>query len=610
MFELMEALIRDAKTQPLLGPITLNVSLSAGSPPSFYLPAPVDGYYYYGPFQASEIVSSGSSLSLNDIFLSVGGVASEGVKFVQGNVSNPYPYSPLSEADMYGTSQKQPYVANGDYFWLKIPESRADVLGSPSAAADGLVLHALGKADVIYNDSTPLVLVYQNPTSGAQNWNEVQAFIGISQNATGSLYGEGSYVVNSANPLFLNGDIRIGKRVTNGTDADNDARYTFRLTMFSGGKMIPVQLIPNQNITGQHGLSAVSEDGVFTLSDGGEAQIKHLPMGIYTFAETPDLSHYDASFRLGSNSDHPGTSTNIYLVPGITSNTVTVTNNILRTPPSNPVPPSPPLTIVNKPFVPTGGTGTPSDPFEGQLILPCCPCPESLRARRDILANEPADVSFFVDYTYTCETWADFDLYTDEVGVLYFTVNFVDGTHYYYKAWLSKENLIPPTIVRKVTLPGVEGLTSVPPPSAYVIESGTDFTFTLTPDEPLPEGTELSVTTNRTNVPRNEDVEVTANSDGSYTYLIRSIRQALNISIELVPPTITGSGSVAGEKVWTDNRTLYIYAAQDDVARVYSITGRLAATVPCTGGGTAQTNLPAGIYAVKTAKAVYKVVVK
>jgi hypothetical protein len=536
-------------------------------------------------------------------------VASEGVGFVHG-ISTPEIYNPLSEDDMYGTSQKRPYVANNGYFWLKIPVSRADVLGSPSAAADGLVIHALGKAsDVKYNDSTSMVLVYQNPTIGVQDWNEVQAFIGLAyNNPEASLYGEGSLVVNSGSPFFLDGDLRISKRVTNGSDADNAARYALRLTMFAGGKMIPVQLIPGHNITGSSGLSAVSEDGVFSLSGGGEVNITHLPAGIYTLAETPNPSHYDASFKLGSSYERAATSINIYLLPGVTSDRVTVTNNILRRPPSSPVPPSPPLTIADRPFVPTGGTGTPSDPFEGQLLVPCCPCPESLNAR-DILAKEPADVTFSVDSTFTRWTWANFALYADEVRLLYFTVGFPDGAHYYYKAWLSRENLPVPTLVRRVTLPVIEGVKSVPPPNDYVIESGANFSFTLTPDA-LPEGTELSVTTNRTGVPRNEDVEITTNGDGSYTYLIRSIRQTLNISIEIVPRSGAGSGIAAGEKVWTGSHTLYIYAVQDDVANVYSITGRLVATVPCTGGGTVQTSLPTGIYAVKTATAVYKVVVK
>ncbi|MDR0758201.1 MAG: hypothetical protein LBF85_10195, partial [Tannerella sp.] len=545
-------------------------------------------------------------------------VASEGVKFVKNSYGTPSTNIPLSEADMYGTSQKQPYVNNLDSFWLKIPASRAEALGSPASAADGIVIHALGKAldKVTSSGDVPMVLVYQNPSTGVQDWNEVQAFIGLAREGEKvTLYGESLHpVYNSGyDPSLSEGELRISKRVTNGTDADRAARYTFRLAMFAGGQMLPVQLVPGHNITGSSGLSAVSEDGVFTLSDGGEVNIKHLPVifGTYSLVETTDPSRYETSFKRGSGSERSAPGINMYLYPGVTSNTVSVTNNILQSPPSSPSPSGPPLTIVNKPFVPTGGTGTPHDPFEGRLILPCCPCPESLKAS-DISASEPADITFSVDATFTRETWSSCDLYTDAEVTLYFTVGFTDGSVYYYKAWLSKEALPLPTLVREVILPGVAGVTSNPPPGRHYIESGTNFKFTLTPDNSLLLAeAQLLVTTNRKGVPAADDVEITANGDGSYTYLIRSIRQALDISIEIVmPEEVAGSESVAGEKVWADSHTLYIYATQNGAARIYSITGQLAATVQCAAGETAQARLPAGIYAVKTATAVHKVVVR
>ncbi|MDR0758029.1 MAG: thioester domain-containing protein, partial [Tannerella sp.] len=120
MRQLVDALIRDAK----VGATTfasLNVSIAKSTSPAagFFPitlgpPEPVgDYYYYYGPFVVNESVSNGSgTFKLDSIFLSVGGVASEGVKFVKNSYGTPSTNIPLSEADMYGTSQKQPYVNN------------------------------------------------------------------------------------------------------------------------------------------------------------------------------------------------------------------------------------------------------------------------------------------------------------------------------------------------------------------------------------------------------------------------------------------------------------------------------------------------------------------
>ncbi|MDR1408204.1 MAG: thioester domain-containing protein [Tannerella sp.] len=603
MKDLVNLMIDSAAVRPLPAITNLGVAIST-SQDVYNSGNPVGGYYYYGPFGIEDSVANEGSTPtsiLKDIFLTVGGVASGDVTFVSGTTTAPSVNSPLPKAHIYGTDQDQPYIANKDTVWLKIPESRATLMGSSDAVADGLVLHAFGKATDATYINTPAILVYEHPSTGVQDWNEVQAFIGIVDGKKATLYGEAvSMLSSSAN---FHGSIRVSKRVENGTAADRAARYTFRLTTLIGGNSIPVKLIPNQNITGASGLTDVSIDGIFSLSDGGTVEVSHLPAGIYTLAETPDPSAYATTVKVDAADAMPGTSINFMLSAQNPSRTLTFVNRI-KTPAPHP---AAPFTIEYVPFEPSGGTGTPDDPYEGLIRLPCCPCPDAIKAA-DIVSRLPATAVFSVDSTFTVYTHAYFDLYAGETRLLYFVLNFPDNTHYYYKVWIYKAATSVPTIVRQVKLPGLEGVNSEPKPNVYTIESGTDFSFTLTPDESFPEGTKFNVTTNRLNVPANEDVLTMANGDGSYTFLIRGIRQQLEIHIEIAP-SLSDSELAAGENVWTDGHTLYIRATQNGTARVYNVTGQPAATIPYA-AGTTQISLPEGLYMVKTAGATYKVIAR
>ncbi|MDR1330564.1 MAG: hypothetical protein LBK07_00480, partial [Tannerella sp.] len=91
-----------------------------------------------------------------------------------------------------------------------------------------------------------------------------------------------------------------------------------------------------------------------------------------------------------------------------------------------------------------------------------------------------------------------------------------------------------PVIRRRVTLLPASGLTTDPPASTYYISSGSDFTFTLTPDVPPPAGTPPQVQTNRAGVPDSSTgIRMTANADGSYTVIIAGIRQDIDVILSI-----------------------------------------------------------------------------
>jgi hypothetical protein len=158
---------------------------------------------------------------------------------------------------------------------------------------------------------------------------------------------------------------------------------------------------------------------------------------------------------------------------------------------------------------------------------------------------------------------------------------------------------------RKVTLEPVARASTDPVPNSYHVKTGDDFGFVVTPADGLhfvPE-----VTTSRTVIPDAEGVIVTPNADGTYTIIVKEIRE--DIVINVIPQSTMPVESA--EKVWSVGKRLYILASTTTEAKVHNLAGTLVKVIPLKAGETSVTPLASGIYVIELHKgAVFKVIVK
>jgi hypothetical protein len=329
MVALMKQMITDAETgaaTALASAAQLDVNVLATGGAKATLGS--DGYYYYGPMEVIEQVnnSPGGSNTLDSIFLSASGTDTDGVSFVAATNATPSANSPLPSGQMYGTGETYQYASHAQMFYLKIPASRATNLGisNPDDIASGIVIHALGKASgVKYDDNTPMILTYQS--DGVQDWEHVQAFIGLGLGVDADIYGEGLIVLQGTG--FLNGDIEITKQVTGSgaTEKDKNTPFEFKLELFNNITNTPVTLTPGANITGTSHLSSVSNDGTFYLAAGETVKVSHLPVGTYTVTEVGG-SGFKQNFSVNGGNTTDGSSVNTTLGMQIGESKITATN--------------------------------------------------------------------------------------------------------------------------------------------------------------------------------------------------------------------------------------------------------------------------------------------
>ncbi|MDR0670886.1 MAG: thioester domain-containing protein, partial [Oscillospiraceae bacterium] len=125
---------------------------------------------YYGPFS----VLGDSLRDEDEIFVDLSGgrdAASIGIVDADG--------APVRNGAVYGSSDMGPYVVRGEPFYLRVPAGYS---------LDGLTLRAFARTETTVANM-PMVLVHQGP-DGQQNWQTVQAFIGLAHNVEASVYDE------------------------------------------------------------------------------------------------------------------------------------------------------------------------------------------------------------------------------------------------------------------------------------------------------------------------------------------------------------------------------------------------------------------------------------
>lgn len=161
---------------------------------------------------------------------------------------------------------------------------------------------------------------------------------------------------------------------------------------------------------------------------------------------------------------------------------------------------------------------------------------------------------------------------------------------------------VPPvTTYYTVTLPSVKGVTLSKRPGDYTVEEGYNFTFTLTLDA----GYDLSVP--KVTTSRGETLEADANG----RYRISNVEEDITVSITgiVLNEDPTANAEIEGD-IWVRaaGSTLYIYTPKEERVSVYTLTGYLLKQQRVT--GSAEIGMPAGLYMVRVADKVYKVVIR
>jgi LPXTG-motif cell wall-anchored protein len=366
-YELMVALMKDLVNDARIGGATLNTTtldvLFDNSAATFVF----DGTdYYYGPIEVNEQVSNagGSPGSPQEVYLTASGMDVSDISFVDGNTAAA---SPLSTATMYGSSQSAPYVADGGTFYLKVSASSPALISAytPYVGFNYLALHGFGKAVDVSYDGTPAIMAWQGPaatSSGEQEWEHVQAFIGFVNNMQASLYGQGHLFMRGNND---NASVTVNKEVLGATDTVDAGSFVFTFEVYDNNlaQWVPVPLIPGAapagNITGDSGLDDISPGGVFSLAGGDTVQISGLPLGQYRVSEQSSVDGYTAVYQLSSGTEEAGFDATVPLTMQTSSRGVTFTNTITPKQPPTPPTPTPPTPTPDTPVPATGDGGMP-----------------------------------------------------------------------------------------------------------------------------------------------------------------------------------------------------------------------------------------------------------
>jgi hypothetical protein len=282
------------------------------------------GAFYYGPY---KITDAGI---LNDddlVFLEMTGPQPDAgnigfrVKDGDGEFVN---FDDENFIQRYGESASVigPAIEKKSEFYIRV---------SPGYSLNGVSMTALARTTTQAAVDMPVVLVHQDPTTGAQDWNAVQAFIGLaSARINATVYGQAVLPLSSAV-----GRLQVHK--TGNGDA-NGKTFSFRLTYANGN---PVNLgnlsIPPPDLDKYFRLVTDGPNGVFQLTAGtADAAFSWpLPLGEYMLTELADAD-CKVSYSINGN-PADGRTASVSLLRENAIELVRFTNT--------PIPPTPPVTV-------------------------------------------------------------------------------------------------------------------------------------------------------------------------------------------------------------------------------------------------------------------------
>jgi hypothetical protein len=153
----------------------------------------------------------------------------------------------------------------------------------------------------------------------------------------------------------------------------------------------------------------------------------------------------------------------------------------------------------------------------------------------------------------------------------------------------------PPVTTHLVTLNFSESAISVPETGTHDVIEGRDFTCTLK----HPAGAIPTVQTDRMN--GTETPEAVAAPDGSYSFTVPNVREAITVTVTFIAPTGI-EGSMGDCAAWCEAGVLYVNTPEPCRIDLYTITGQRAFSAPKPAGEAAfnLTALPRGIYILRS----------
>ncbi len=135
------------------------------------------------------------------------------------------------------------------------------------------------------------------------------------------------------------------------------------------------------------------------------------------------------------------------------------------------------------------------------------------------------------------------------------------------------DDLVQPDILREITLPQIDGFIINPTPGAHKVLSGNDFVFTLTSPTLHPAPT---LKTNRFIQGQPEQLIGEPNSDGSYTFTIRSIRQRIEVSVlDVDNIDVNNEEILKTQRVWSYGGKLHVRVDKTAALYIYTVEGLL-----------------------------------
>jgi hypothetical protein len=277
---LMKALIADAdkyaadpSSSAYTIPFEIAIDESSLSSPD----TSIYGATYYGPYYINT-TQGALGLDIGRVFLEIQGTQGGEIGFY--SYANGTYTSIPNDLQKYGDNYWGPGIDKDDSFYIRVPSG----LSLNDKRITALTRVTGGSTDM------PIVLVHQNP-NGSQDWNAIQAFIGLTPgNATS--YASASLSLFNADK----GTIEVTKTITPGVIDDT---FVFRLTdnhwnpIYLGG----TTLLPDYVLNG------LGADGIFQLkTTSSPAIIGNLPVGNYIVTELYTVGHENDSVTYQVNS--------------------------------------------------------------------------------------------------------------------------------------------------------------------------------------------------------------------------------------------------------------------------------------------------------------------
>ncbi|MDR1571687.1 MAG: Cys-Gln thioester bond-forming surface protein [Clostridiales Family XIII bacterium] len=249
---------------------------------------PTGSAVLWGPYR---ITDGGIGLEGDDlVFLEAGGPEplAGGVVFYtsEGGIA-----SSIAAIQKYGkAAEYRSAIKKNEDFYIYVPSANL-------ADLNGLYISALARTTETAV-KMPIVLAYQDPSTGGQDWKEVQAFIGLTDGFPVTAYGQAML------PLGISlGAIQLGKSATN-----INGPFLFRLTD-AAGKAVDLNSV---TVTPAAAVNSAA-DGILSIGDGGLVTIGDLRLADYRLTELVSGSGLAASYTVGSGAETPGRTASVQL---------------------------------------------------------------------------------------------------------------------------------------------------------------------------------------------------------------------------------------------------------------------------------------------------------